>query len=99
MGIYIGNDQYLHAKGTKDGVVITDRYTFTKFGRLKGASIVDWNAKNREFVLRFQQVTGIAADGMAGDKTNAKLDEILKKQSGDSREIKEAWNKFMEAIK
>jgi hypothetical protein len=36
---------------------------------------------------------------MAGDKTNAKLDEILNTQVGDSREIKEAWKKFIDAVK
>ena len=35
VGIYVGSGLYLHAKGTKYGVVITDQYTFVKFGRLR----------------------------------------------------------------
>lgn len=101
VGIYAGDAKYLHAKGTKDGVVITDKYTFVKFGRLKEGENVatDWNAKNKEFVKRFQQVFGLTADGLAGEQTNKKLDEIIKNQAGDVQKIKDAWNKFMEAIK
>lgn len=101
VGIYAGNNQYLHAKGTKDGVVITDKYTFVKFGRLKGVSNVatDWNTKNKEFIRYVQKVIGATVDGLAGSKTIETFDKFVKSKGNAGDEIKAAWNKFMEAIK
>jgi hypothetical protein len=101
VGIYAGNGRYLHAKGTKDGVVITDKYTFTKFGRLKGVKSVatDWNAKNKEFVKYVQKTIGTTVDGLAGAKTMEAFDRFAKSKGNAGDEIKAAWNKFMEAIK
>ena len=104
VGIYAGNNQYLHAKGTKDGVVITDKYTFVKFGRLKGVSNVatDWNAKNKEFVKHVQRTLGMSGadvDGLAGPKTVTTFDKFVQSKGNAGDEIKAAWNKFMEAIK
>ena len=99
VGIYAGNNQYLHAKGTKDGVVITDKYTFVKFGRLKGVSNVatDWNAKNKEFVKYVQKTIGTTVDGLAGPKTREAFDKYVKQQDG-ANEIKTAWANFLKTI-
>ena len=104
VGIYAGNNQYLHAKGTKDGVVITDKYTFVKFGRLKGVSNVatDWNAKNKEFVKHVQLTLGMSGtdvDGLAGPKTVATFDNFVQSKGDTGDEIKKAWNNFLNAIK
>lgn len=58
-----------------------------------------WEDEAVKFVKKFQQATGLVADGKAGAQTNSKLDEILKNQGGDAKKIKDAWNKFLEAIK
>lgn len=99
VGIYMGNGKYLHAKSSRYGVVITGQETFTKFGRLKGGTNMSWDAKNKEFVKKFQQATGILADGLAGAQTTAKLDELLKSKSGDAQTVKDAWAKFLQAVK
>ena len=102
VGIYAGNGQYLHAKNTRYGVVLTGKETFVKYGRLKGDGNMDWNAKNREFIKQVQKAIGCSAiDGLAGNETETKFNEFVKKQSGsgDAQKIKEAWNKFLESVK
>ncbi len=100
VGIYISDGKCLHAKGTKDGVVITDKYTFIKFGRLKGDNSMDWNEKNKEFIKQVQKVIGCnSIDGLAGNETITKFNEFVKKQNNDGEAIKKAWNDFLSAIK
>ncbi len=104
VGIYAGNGRYLHAKGTKDGVVITDKYTFVKFGRLKGGASVatDWNAKNKEFVKYVQRMIGLTGsdiDGLAGAKTAEYFERFLNSKGNTGDEIKKAWSNFLNAIK
>mgnify|MGYP000902478977 CR=1 FL=1 len=36
-----------------------------------------WKDKAVDFVVKFQQIMGLTVDGKAGEKTNAKLDELL----------------------
>ena len=101
VGIYIGNNQYLHAMGTAYGVVITNQYTFVRFGRYKGGGSLttNWNEKNKEFVKYVQGIVGTEVDGMAGPKTREAFDKFVKSKGNAGDEIKAAWNKFMEAIK
>lgn len=103
VGIYAGNGKYLHAKGTKYGVVITDKYTFTKFGRLKGANnAMNWEEKNKEFIKYIQKEIGLIGsdvDGLAGTKTLEAFDNFLRNKNIKDSAIKEAWNKFIEVIK
>jgi len=83
VGIYVGSGQYLHAKGTKYGVMVTDQYTFVKFGRLRMLNNTvseEWQSKAVEFVTAFQQKTGITIDGMAGKNTYAKLEELTQEK-------------------
>lgn len=99
VGIYAGNGKYLHAKGTRDGVVITDKYTFTKFGRLKGVNGMGWDEKNKEFVKTVQKVIGVEADGLAGNKTIAAFEGFAKAKSGANAVLKELLNKAIELLK
>jgi len=99
VGIYIGNNQYLHAMGTAYGVVITNQYTFVRFGRYKGGGSLatDWNEKNKEFVKYVQGIIGTEVDGMAGPKTREAFDKYVKQQDG-ANEIKTAWANFLKTI-
>lgn len=99
VGIYAGNGKYLHAKGTRDGVVLTDKYNFVKFGRLKGANSMNWDEKNKEFVKTVQRAIGVETDGLAGTKTIAAFENFAKSKGSSDSEIKEAWNKLMELLK
>jgi hypothetical protein len=99
VGIYIGNNQYLHAMGTAYGVVITNQYTFVRFGRYKGGDSLttDWNEKNKEFVKYVQGIVGTEVDGMAGPKTREAFDKYVKQHDG-ANEIKTAWANFLRTI-
>lgn len=99
VGIYAGNGKYLHAKGTRDGVVLTDKYNFVKFGRLKGANSMNWDEKNKEFVKTVQRAIGVETDGLAGTKTIAAFESFAKSKGSSDSEIKEVWNKLMELLK
>jgi len=63
-----------------------------------------WKDKAIDFVVKFQKETGLVVDGKAGDATNAKLDEVLRKWKEPSKdnnqalELKEAWNNFVNKI-
>lgn len=74
-------------------------------GSFVSVSVSDtWKDKAVDFVMKFQKETGLVVDGKAGDNTNAKLDEVLKKwkeppkDNGQAVAVKEAWDKFMNAI-
>lgn len=102
VGLYIGNGQYLHAKNSRYGVVITGKESFVKFGRLKGGNNMDWNAKNKEFIKIVQKAIGCSViDGLAGNETTTKFNEFVQKQNSnnDVQAIKDAWNKFQSLIK
>ncbi|NLU52353.1 MAG: hypothetical protein GXX10_05770 [Clostridiaceae bacterium] len=62
-----------------------------------------WKDKAVDFVVRFQELTGLTVDGKAGNDTNTKLDEIIKKYKEppkeDGKAIKDAWNKFLDTLK
>lgn len=98
MGVYLGNGEYIQAKGTKDGVVITDKYSFTKFGRLKllnnggcGDMPTSEEKKNElavAFVRKFQASFGLVIDGISGNLTNTKLDDIITNEKELARFIK-----------
>lgn len=94
VGIYIGNGQYLQAKGTKDGVVISDRYNFSRFGTLKlpsGGGNMDLIIAQKaiDFVKTFQAASAnfiskteaLSVDGDAGTLTKKKLNEVIRNEA------------------
>jgi len=117
IGIYIGNGEVIESRGTKYGVVKTklkDRpwthwLKYPGIEYITGGDIMTvsdvWKDKAVDFVMKFQKAFGLVVDGKAGDNTNAKLDEIVKKLkeaqtvNDEAKKIKEAWNNFINAVK
>jgi cell wall-associated NlpC family hydrolase len=102
VGVYAGGGQYVHSKGTNWGVVMTDKYNFVKFGRLKSEEVKSgmndyWSEKAVDFVKYFQKEAGLVMDGKAGTKTLSRAKELLENEDG-SKSIKEAWKKFKEVV-
>lgn len=73
-------------------------------GSFVSVSVSDtWKDKAVDFVMKFQKETGLVVDGKAGDNTNAKLDEVLKKwkepPKDNGQAIRKAWNDFLNTLK
>lgn len=71
-------------------------------GSFVSVSVSDtWKDKAVDFVMKFQKETGLVVDGKAGNDTNSKLDEVLRKAASrdDGQAIRKAWNDFLNTLK
>ena len=123
IGVYIGDGKVIEAKGTINGVVMSDISHWNEWGELKGVDYSDemvvldmattiragckgeavkklqedlnrigyncgnadgiFGNKTLKAVAEFQSYYGLAVDGIAGDKTLDKIDEVLGRMAQD----------------